>query len=75
MSNNRIYPEHLYKKAIADYEKLMTRYCPCCYLEFYAFNNSNASDKEHRCPSCREFFDKALTKEEVRNIKINKIIS
>ena len=61
MSNNRIYPEHLYKKAIADYEKLMTRYCPCCYLEvrlFYAFNNSNASDKEHRCPSCREFLIK-----------------
>lgn len=79
--NNRIYPKSVFDKAIKDFElKLNNYYCPKC------FNNNCVSDvdketgtiylEQYKCHNCSSLFDfsDALTKQDVRNKKIDIVL-
>jgi hypothetical protein len=80
--NSRIYPEGLLDKAINDY--LKKNYCPFCYnfligsviqhTATYVSSRDNSSDIW--CKDCKIKFDRSnlLTKEEIRNEKIDEVL-
>jgi len=74
--NNRIYSEEVFKKEIENL-KLKYYFCPDCFAnditdrvgQLQLFGN-------YYCKSCQHTFPKsdALTKDKIREIKINKIL-
>jgi len=78
MCNSRIYDEKIFKDKI---EKLRTEYyyCPHCFANNLTSITSGGAILIHDylCINCNETFDiiLALTKTEIRELKLNKLLS
>ena len=74
--NNRIYSEEAFRKEIENL-KLKYYFCPDCFgNELTDTIDHLQLIKNYYCKNCKHTFNKseALTKERVREIKINKIL-
>ena len=76
--NKRLYNEGVFNKALEDYmERSSDKYCYYCYSNnLEKTYNHYAMSGDYRCLDCSKYFSQgmALSKQEMRNFKINDVL-